>query len=396
MRPAKIFLAFLAFVPSIRASGEPSAQTPAEEYQAILREFDEACQDFVKSYKIADGQYGKELRAARTEQEQINIVNEHYPKSPKPVFQERFMALARKYPASSTTIDAIVWVFRNPWWGLQAEKNVGEAFAILGRDHLDDPLLGRACLGLAHPLGTAKKAGGLNDAAEKLLRLALEKSPHRRVRGQACYSLACYLDSHARWRSAGMTEPVAEKMHKEAERLFEQVVERYADVEAPYRANLGTLASAELFAMHELVVGKVAPDIQGEDIDGKPMSLSDYRGNVVVLSFWATWCGPCMAMVPHERALVERLAGKPFVLLGINGDEDRTRAKKVVERERISWRSWWNGGENGPIATRWNVDAWPTVYVLDRDGVIRSKIIDHSKELDTAVDTVLSDIKATP
>jgi|SRR5579871_304148 len=79
-------------------------------------------------------------------------------------------------------------------------------------------------------------------------------------------------------------------------------------------------------------------------------------------------------MYPHERSLVKNLEGKPFVLLGVNSDSDREKLKEVLKKERITWRSFWDGGKiGGPIATRWNVQMWPTVYVLDQRGVIRAK-----------------------
>jgi Thioredoxin-like len=81
-----------------------------------------------------------------------------------------------------------------------------------------------------------------------------------------------------------------------------------------------------------------------------------------------------MADVPHERSLVKRLEGKPFALLGINSDKDRQELQKVIAKESITWRSWWDGGSTqGPIATKWNVRGWPTLYLLDGKGVIRYK-----------------------
>ena len=79
-------------------------------------------------------------------------------------------------------------------------------------------------------------------------------------------------------------------------------------------------------------------------------------------------------MYPHERSLVKRLANKPFALIGVNSDQDRNKLKEVLMKENISWRSFWNGGStNGPISTKWNVQGWPTLYVLDHKGVIRHK-----------------------
>jgi hypothetical protein len=81
-----------------------------------------------------------------------------------------------------------------------------------------------------------------------------------------------------------------------------------------------------------------------------------------------------MADVPNERSLVKRLEGKPFALLGINSDKDRQAVQKVIAKEGITWRSWWDGGSTeGPIATKWNVRSWPTLYLLDGKGVIRYK-----------------------
>jgi len=81
-------------------------------------------------------------------------------------------------------------------------------------------------------------------------------------------------------------------------------------------------------------------------------------------------------MYPHERSLVKKLADKPFTLLGINSDKDREELKKVLEKEEITWRSWFDGGSTGgPIAKQFNIRGWPTLYLLDGKGTIRHKFV---------------------
>ncbi len=77
-------------------------------------------------------------------------------------------------------------------------------------------------------------------------------------------------------------------------------------------------------------------------------------------------------MLPHEREMVQRLADKPFTLLGINSDESRSALRKIIEDEKITWPNIYGGppGENA-IAKKWNVTGWPTIYILDHEGVIR-------------------------
>ena len=80
-------------------------------------------------------------------------------------------------------------------------------------------------------------------------------------------------------------------------------------------------------------------------------------------------------MYPHERSLVERLADQPFAIVGVNSDKDRAALQEVLKKERITWRSFWNGplGTDGPISRRWNTKGWPYLVLIDPDGVIRQK-----------------------
>jgi peroxiredoxin len=77
-------------------------------------------------------------------------------------------------------------------------------------------------------------------------------------------------------------------------------------------------------------------------------------------------------MYPHERSLVKKMEGKPFALVGVNSDTDKNELKKAMEKEHITWRSFWDKS-GGPIASAWNIEGWPTLFVIDEKGVIRHK-----------------------
>jgi hypothetical protein len=102
-------------------------------------------------------------------------------------------------------------------------------------------------------------------------------------------------------------------------------------------------------------------------------------------------------MYPHERSLVQQMAGRPFALIGVNSDKDCDDLKKVLPKLNITWRSFWNGpdGTEGPISTRWNIQGWPTLYVLDAKGVIRHKWLDSpgDKVLNAAIEKLVREIE---
>ena len=99
-------------------------------------------------------------------------------------------------------------------------------------------------------------------------------------------------------------------------------------------------------------------------------------------------------MYPHERSLVEKLKDKPFALIGVNSDTDKKKLKERMEKEKITWRSFWNGpeGTDGPISKKWNVHGWPTIYILDHKGVIRFKNLRDAK-MEQAVEELLKEVE---
>jgi len=96
-------------------------------------------------------------------------------------------------------------------------------------------------------------------------------------------------------------------------------------------------------------------------------------------------------MYPHERSLVARMKDKPFTILGVNSDPAE-RYRKAIKENEITWPSFWDGGSTGgPIATKWAVSGWPTIYVLDAQGVIRYKNV-RGEAMDEAVDALMKEL----
>ena len=98
-------------------------------------------------------------------------------------------------------------------------------------------------------------------------------------------------------------------------------------------------------------------------------------------------------MIPHEKEMVAHLKGKPFALIGINSDGSRSALQKIMKEQGITWRSAADGDTSGPIATRWNVHGWPTIYVIDAKGVIRHRDL-RDQALEDAVVALLGETGA--
>jgi thiol-disulfide isomerase/thioredoxin len=156
------------------------------------------------------------------------------------------------------------------------------------------------------------------------------------------------------------------------------------------RPTYGEQAANLLFALTRLTAGQQVPDITGTDSSGKPFKLSDQRGKVVMLMFSANWCGPCKELYGTNRQLVTRFADKPFKLVSIMADQEPATVSQAVEKGEITWTAVWDGS-NGPIASKWNIESWPTLMLIDHLGTIRWTNIPHEsleEEVTKLVDSV--------
>jgi thiol-disulfide isomerase/thioredoxin len=126
-----------------------------------------------------------------------------------------------------------------------------------------------------------------------------------------------------------------------------------------------------------LSAGTPAPDFTANDRDGNPVRLSDFNGKVVVLDFWATWCGPCVASMPETNAVAKKYAGRGLVVLGVNVWDEPDAFKSWLPQnaryDAIRFLLDPNGKNGKDVAKNlYNVSGIPTQYVIDKQGVIRA------------------------
>jgi len=115
------------------------------------------------------------------------------------------------------------------------------------------------------------------------------------------------------------------------------------------------------------MVGKEAPAFTLKDLSGKTVSLSDFRGKVVLLDFWATWCGPCRQTIPHLEALHRKYKGQGLAVIGINHERDHDKVKEFAKGQ-ISYVVLLDADEQ---FTQYHISGIPTAFYIDREGKIR-------------------------
>jgi hypothetical protein len=267
--------------------GPSNAATPAEQFNALLKEYDRASSS---GTPLNDEQRLKFIGLSYKHRHEVAL---------------KFLALAEKYPDDPIALDALMKAVRQvngtPW----PVELVGEdparakALELIQRDHIRSDKLGPLCQRVSY--GYAKEY-------ETFLQTVLAKNPHKEVRAAACLGLGQFLNHRMQYvelcgQEAKLADEFAglfgkeylaelrrqdrEAITREVEAVLEQARDKYGDVKLPGGESVAGVAAGRLFEIRNLQVGKVAPDIEGEDQDGQRFKLSDYRGKVVLLDFWS-------------------------------------------------------------------------------------------------------------
>jgi peroxiredoxin len=137
--------------------------------------------------------------------------------------------------------------------------------------------------------------------------------------------------------------------------------------------------------------GQTAANLSLPDMNGKTISLSDLKGKVVLIDFWASWCGPCRHNNPHLVRLYNKYHSKGLEIYGVSLDEEIDSWKKAVRHDRLTWIQVIDDkGWESSSASLYGVDMIPSSFLVDRQGVIRT-INAEGPELETSVRDLLKD-----
>jgi thiol-disulfide isomerase/thioredoxin len=123
----------------------------------------------------------------------------------------------------------------------------------------------------------------------------------------------------------------------------------------------------------ELARARLAPPFSITTLDGRQVSLDSLAGKVVLIDFWATWCGPCREALPHLREIAQKFSGDPLVVMSISLDKDEPACKQFVAKNNMPWLQYRDGG--GDIAKLFRVESIPHTFTIDADGVLQDEHI---------------------
>lgn len=317
---------------------------------SLRNEFKKLQDDVIQEYKDA--------KSPEEAQKLIPKIQQNLLKLPREDFAKKAIALSKTLKSSDQgSFDSLV--FAMSMVARSSNKEImKEAVDLIVKDHSKNPKM-------ASVLGFIATSP---DGAAILEKIAT-KTEDRNIAGLAWYAITENLQQQT--GEVGIKQ--AEELNKRTEMIYEKLAKDYADVPmANGRGTIGSTIKAALFELQNLSIGKVAPEVLCLNIDGdKDDKLSNYKGKVVVLDIWATWCGPCKAMIPHEREMNEKLKGKPFAFISISGDDKKETLTAFLEKEKMPWTHWF--ADRKGILKDWNIRFYPTMYILDHKGVIRAK-----------------------
>jgi len=145
----------------------------------------------------------------------------------------------------------------------------------------------------------------------------------------------------------------------------------------------GQMISPEVLAR---VTTNTPPELKVTAVDGSQIDLEKLRGKVVLLDFWATWCGPCVQEAPKVVAIYNKLHDKGFEIVGISLDQNKESVVRFTKKLGMTWPQYFD--EDKTVSSRFGIEAIPTMWLIDKEGHVAS--VDAREDLSGKVEKLLA------
>ena len=178
--------------------------------------------------------------------------------------------------------------------------------------------------------------------------------------------------------------------YDDAEGEYKLILANFSDVNTRLtsfvQSNMASLASER-----KLAVGGEPIPFSVKGIKGETLSPADYKGKVLLIDFWATWCGPCIAEMPNVKSVYKKYHGKGFEIVGISLDQSRDKLDAYIQQQGIEWPQYFDGKWwNNDVATMYGIKSIPATLLVDRSGKIRYKSL-RGRQLEAAVEKLVAE-----
>jgi thiol-disulfide isomerase/thioredoxin len=263
----------------------------------------------------------------------------------------------------------------------------------------------KSLISLQMKIDKYKDAAATASALEAIAATPLENSYAESTRGQALYYEAgdknktdLLAASDAAFKAALVDDPKNPTAHY----LDGHVLARLGQLEAArdqFKACLACITPrdpsyvrAQHFAENpSLSLQKMAPAFSVTALDGTHFNLDEMGGRVVLIDFWATWCGPCNAELPHMKKIAKEFAGQPLVIISVSWDFDETRWKDFIAKNEMTWTQYRDADHR--LSTAFGVQAIPHYFTIDSDGVLTAEMLGEGSDVEGKLKKLIAKAK---